>query len=159
MRIHFVCSGNTNRSRMAEAYLKSKKIPGVSASSSGITAIPGSDDGAVSKYAEKVLGDAHILEYASSERIRTTPELLNNADLVIFMAQKHFDYVKNELRMVPKKYEIWHVGDIPPDFWWWLIPIRKKKLVDDRDIFEAIKIHADELVRALSKKNNPGVRG
>lgn len=136
---------------MAEAYVRSKALPGVMVSSSGITAIPESENGAVSKYAERVLGEAGILGMASDERIRTTVELLRKADIVIFMAQKHFEYVKNTLHFIPKEYEIWHVGDIPEDFWWWLIPVRKKKLVDDRDIFEAIKEHADALIAAKLK--------
>ena len=38
MKIHFICSGNTFRSRLAEAYLKSKNINNLIVSSSGIEA-------------------------------------------------------------------------------------------------------------------------
>lgn len=36
--IHFVCRGNNFRSRLAEAYLNSKKLPGIKVISSGIEA-------------------------------------------------------------------------------------------------------------------------
>jgi protein-tyrosine-phosphatase len=38
MRVHFVCTGNLYRSRMAEAYLRSKAIPGLEVTSSGVLA-------------------------------------------------------------------------------------------------------------------------
>lgn len=38
VKVEFVCSGNTFRSRTAEAYLKSKGVAGIVVSSSGPTA-------------------------------------------------------------------------------------------------------------------------
>ncbi len=131
---------------MAEAYLKSKKLPGVEISSSGITALVEEVPG-LSKYAERVLSDAGLKAYASERRFVTTREELETADIVIFMAQKHFDYTRDVLGYIPKRYEIWKVGDIPEDFWWWLIPVRKKKLADDRDIYRSIILHVDKLIK------------
>ena len=53
-RILFVCTGNTCRSPMAEAILKSKKIDGVEVKSAGIYAATGSE---ASAHAKKVLED------------------------------------------------------------------------------------------------------
>lgn len=155
MHIHFVCSGNTNRSRMAEAYLRAKNISGLRISSSGNTATPVSEGNGLSKYAERVLGDADLLGFASSNCVITNVKQLREADLVIFMAQKHFDHARDNLQCRPAHYEIWKIGDIPQDFWWWLIPVRKKKLADDRDIFEQIKEKVDDLVVRVIKTSGP----
>lgn len=148
MHIHFVCSGNTNRSRMAEAYLRSKNLPGITVSSSGNTAVA-SDGNGLSKYAERILDQTGLLPYASSARTITTPKDLRNADLVVFMTEKHFEHVKKNLSALPKRYEIWKIGDIPKSFWWWLIPIQPKKLADDYSIFNDIKAHVDALCEKL----------
>lgn len=54
-RILFVCTGNTCRSPMAEAILKSKKIDGLEVKSAGIYAATGSEASAHAKKYWKII--------------------------------------------------------------------------------------------------------
>lgn len=70
MKIQFVCVGNTFRSRIAEAYLKSKKIPDLTVSSSGIR-----DDrdlnGSVCNYTVQILSKNNLIHYLSRGWVMT----------------------------------------------------------------------------------------
>ncbi|MDP3918019.1 MAG: hypothetical protein Q8Q30_02485 [Candidatus Woesebacteria bacterium] len=111
MNIHFVCTGNTFRSRMAEAYLNSKNIPNIKASSSGIRAI-NNLDGDITSYTKKLLSDLGILKYTNKKWTQTTKEKLLNADLVVLMKEEHLSWVKDHLDFTPKNYLVFNVDDI-----------------------------------------------
>jgi protein arginine phosphatase len=83
-RILFVCTGNTCRSPMAEAILKSKKIDGLEVKSAGIYAATGSE---ASAHAKKVLEDHHIEHNHSSNML--TLESVHWADLILTMTGSH----------------------------------------------------------------------
>ncbi|MFB3169900.1 low molecular weight protein arginine phosphatase [Neobacillus sp. 179-C4.2 HS] len=83
-RILFVCTGNTCRSPMAEAILKSKKIDGLEVKSAGIYAATGSE---ASAHAKKVLEDHHIEHNHSSNML--TLASVHWADLILTMTGSH----------------------------------------------------------------------
>jgi protein arginine phosphatase len=83
-RILFVCTGNTCRSPMAEAILKSKKIDGLEAKSAGIYAATGSE---ASAHAKKVLDNNQIEHHHSSHLLDR--EALQWADLILTMTGSH----------------------------------------------------------------------
>jgi protein arginine phosphatase len=83
-RILFVCTGNTCRSPMAEAILKSKKIDGLEVKSAGIYAATGSE---ASAHAKKVLEDHHIKHNHLSNML--TLESVHWADLILTMTGSH----------------------------------------------------------------------
>ena len=83
MNILFVCTGNTCRSPMAEAILRSKK-PGWHVKSAGLYANPGepASIGTITILTEKGIKHEHV----SSQ---VTEELLNWADTVLTMTSSH----------------------------------------------------------------------
>jgi protein arginine phosphatase len=83
-RILFVCTGNTCRSPMAEAILKSKKIDGLEVKSAGIYAATGSE---ASAHAKKVMDDHNIAHNHSSTMLNR--ESIQWADLILTMTGSH----------------------------------------------------------------------
>jgi protein arginine phosphatase len=83
-RILFVCTGNTCRSPMAEAILKSKKIDGLEVKSAGIYAATGSE---ASAHAKKVLEDHQIDHHHSSNMLNV--DSVRWADLILTMTFSH----------------------------------------------------------------------
>lgn len=87
-RILFVCTGNTCRSPMAEAILKSKKIDGLEVKSAGIYAATGSE---ASAHAKKVLDDHQIEHHHSSTMLNK--DSVQWADLILTMTGSHKDAI------------------------------------------------------------------
>ncbi len=143
MKIHFVCNGNTFRSRLAEAYLISKDVKGNNVSSSGIEASRNLD-GPICRYTEKILLKNDLLKYASKIWTLTTKEILDEQDLIIFMTKKQFLYCTKTLGYNGKNYEIWNIQDvfIPFDF-------------AVETIFNKIKMKVDTLNKYFS--NHPSL--
>ena len=84
MRILFVCTGNTCRSPMAEAILKSKAIDGVEVKSAGVFAMNGSP---ASAHARIVLGENNIPEAHRSTML--TQAEMSWATFVFTMTEGH----------------------------------------------------------------------
>lgn len=84
MNILFVCTGNTCRSPMAEGYLRSKKISGLSVDSCGLgkTGLPVSANSAAVMKEVGINIDGHLSK-------TVTPELFQNADRIICLSQSH----------------------------------------------------------------------
>lgn len=110
MHIHFVCTGNVFRSRLAEAYLNSKHIPSLRTSSSGVSASVNSD-GPVTWYAANVLRKKNLVPFMSTTWQDTTKELLDDADYVVFMTDSHLQKSIDEIGWIPQKYAVWNVID------------------------------------------------
>ncbi|WLR55298.1 low molecular weight protein arginine phosphatase [Mesobacillus subterraneus] len=83
-RILFVCTGNTCRSPMAEAILKSKQLTGVEVKSAGVYAPNGAE---ASVNAKTVLEENHISHDHRSSTL--TKENIDWATLVLTMTQSH----------------------------------------------------------------------
>ncbi|MCX6793468.1 MAG: hypothetical protein NTY12_05655 [Candidatus Falkowbacteria bacterium] len=151
MLIHFICSGNTNRSRMAEAYLNSKKIPGLNATSSGIWA-DHNLNGPIVFFVRDMLEEEGLLQYTAESWQKTSKEILDKVDIVIFMKQHHFDFVKNELGYVPPRYYIWDVEDVSPDQASLGRAKQLQEIEQDKTIFIKIKQKVDQLILELQKE-------
>jgi protein-tyrosine-phosphatase len=100
MEILFVCEGNIFRSTMAEALFNriiddAGHSKDMHASSAGIIAVDGSP---ASPYAVFVMGKRGI-SLESFRARRLTPELVQKADLILTMEEKHRRYV---LELVPE---------------------------------------------------------
>lgn len=110
MHIHFVCTGNTYRSRLAEAYLSSKKLSGVIVSSSGIEA---NDNifGPICWEAQRLLEVTGLVPFMSNHWTQTTTATLK-ADLVVFMEQAHFEFASKNCDFSSSNFVIWDVPDL-----------------------------------------------
>jgi protein-tyrosine-phosphatase len=113
MRIHFVCTGNIYRSRLAEAYCASKSIPGVHVSSSGIAAgrneiIP------ISPYAAEVLNRFGLDSWAAKRWQRTTAALVQTSDVLVFMEAEHHRFCESWIDPARQRIEIWDIEDLGP---------------------------------------------
>lgn len=150
MLIHFICSGNTNRSRMAEAYFNSKKVPGMTATSSGIYASHNLN-GPITFFAKNILEREGILDYTAKSWQETTKEILEQADVVIFVKKHHFDFVKNELHYIPRRYYIWDIEDVTSSQNMNFEQMRQEEILEDEKVFVNIKKAVDELIIDLSK--------
>ena len=84
MNILFVCTGNTCRSPMAEGYLKSKGIEGVTVLSRGLAA----DGSPVSLNSKKAMAEAGI-DISSHISRQITADDINKADKIICLSPSH----------------------------------------------------------------------
>lgn len=91
MNIYFVCTGNTCRSPMAAAILKSKYIEHVTVRSAGLSAI---DGGNLSLHAQQTLEIKGISYQHISHAV--TFENLQWADLVLTMTTAHRDAIVSQ---------------------------------------------------------------
>lgn len=131
---------------MAEAYLKSKNLPNVEVTSSGIEAKKDLN-GWVSKYTINLLEESNIFSYLSQHWIQSTKEIIESQDLVIFMRQNHYDYCIDKLKCNLGEFHVWDVLDLGDYFDNKLekIPLEIKQ-IKAKEIFEEIKKGVDSLI-------------
>jgi protein-tyrosine-phosphatase len=156
MIIHFICGGNTYRSRLAEAYLNSKHLSNIKSISSGVRATP-NESGPISWYAQRILQNEKLVPFESPGWQQTTKEILKKGDFTIFMLQEPYDYCRNRLGLTQKNYEIWDIKDLDE----FLLSSTRTRLVTEmekikasEETFTMIKQKIDDLIKRFSKKNN-----
>lgn len=113
MTIHFICTGNIYRSRLAEAYCKSRCVPGIHVFSSGIRA--GLNGGAsISSYAADVLTRYGLNDYAAARWQRTSAELVRASDVLVFMESEHRRFCEEWIEGMRQRVEVWRIEDLGP---------------------------------------------
>lgn len=156
MIIHFICRGNTYRSRLAEAYLNSKRLSSLKSISSGIIA-SANESGPISWYGQRILQNEKLVPFESPGWQQTTKGLLKQGDFTIFMQQEHYDYCRKKLDFNPKNYEIWNIKDLN-EFLFFSTRIRPatemEKIKASEETFGIIKGKIDGLINRFSKKHN-----
>lgn len=145
MKIHFVCTSNTFRSRLADAYLRSKEIPNLTVSSSGIQANL-NPNGIITWYAQRIIENENLEVFEPPIWHQTTPELLNEADKVVFMLENHLEFCKKNFGFNQTNYEIWNIEDITQEDR--KDDTRVIKLTDG--IYSRIKTKVDEFISQQS---------
>jgi protein-tyrosine-phosphatase len=111
--IHFVCTGNAYRSRLAEAYLKSLKLSGFKVSSSGLKALTSlRENGPICWYAMRIATNNKITEFISRMSLQTNVTHLIKADYVIFMHPDNHQLFLQKYQITLKNYEVWDIPDL-----------------------------------------------
>jgi protein-tyrosine-phosphatase len=111
--IHFVCTGNIYRSRIAEAYCASKAVPGLHVVSSGIRTVL-SRGIPIAPYALRILREKGLEGFAAREARQTTAALVGASDVLIFMEREHYEFCEDWIDSVRQRIETWDVPDIGP---------------------------------------------
>jgi protein-tyrosine-phosphatase/8-oxo-dGTP pyrophosphatase MutT (NUDIX family) len=150
--IHFVCRGNTYRSRLTAAYLHTLTDDRFAISSSGIAA----DHSTVKTCEPYALATAekHGLTYGmQASKTQTTTELLQAADVVVFMNKDVYDEACKMYEFDTRKAVVWRVADIRD-------AKKAEVLAEHSDAaliaaaagtYRAIKKHCDDLYGYLTK--------
>jgi protein-tyrosine-phosphatase len=113
MRIHFVCTGNIYRSRLAEAYCISRGVPGIRVFSSG-TRAGLEEDVPISPYAADVLTRFGLDQYAAPHWQRTSAELVRASDVLVFMESEHHRFCEGWIDPMRQRTEVWEIEDVGP---------------------------------------------
>ena len=111
MTIHFVCTSNICRCRLAEAYCASRAVPELRVFPSGIgTALNGGV--AIAPYAAHVLREFGLERFAAPSWQQTTAVLVRVSDVLVFMEREHHCFCENWIDPIRHKTEIWDIPDI-----------------------------------------------
>ena len=155
IHIHFVCTGNAYRSRLAEAYLRSKKLPHVIVSSSGIGAKKYYfENGPISWYAARLIKRHNLIPHTAPMSVNTTSRHLERADVVIFMENEQYRHAKSNLKFKKDAFEIWDIPDIDDaDFFNTERDSDEMRIQFSEKTFTEIKHKVDELAKKLSNAN------
>jgi len=142
MIIHFICTGNMYRSRIAEACCASKCLKGLQVRSSGIgTAFNGG--GAISPYAAQVLHEYGIERFASPLWKQTTAASVRDSDVLIFMEPQHEQFCRAWIDYARHLVEVWNIPDVGPG------KSREDCNIEARRIFSEICVRLDIVLRRL----------
>jgi protein-tyrosine-phosphatase len=141
MTIHFICTGNIYRSRLAEAYCASKGVPGLGVSSSGIgtklnRGIP------IASYAVRVLSERGLERFAAPSFQQTTPALVQASDVLVFMEREHYNFCTDWLDPVRQAVEIWNIPDVGQ-------VDAARIMTEVEQTFEMIRARTDKLLTTL----------
>jgi protein-tyrosine-phosphatase/8-oxo-dGTP pyrophosphatase MutT (NUDIX family) len=145
-KIHFVCRGNTYRSRLAAAYMDTLVDNRFVISSSGIEA-EHSPIKTSEKYT-KATAKAQKLNFGiAGSKTQTTDKLLQDADVVVFMNKDVYQQAVHQFTFDVRKCQVWHVADMDPTFKQALLAEHHEKALVDASArtFSLIKKHCDEL--------------
>jgi len=108
--VHFICRANVFRSRIAQAYLRSKR-PDLDIISSGVEATKNLN-GSISWEADYLLTKHELKQYDAKKWQQTTQELIDKSDVLIFMASDVFKDAKKIVDLGSKRHEVWEITDI-----------------------------------------------
>jgi len=143
MTIHFVCKGNTFRSRLAEAYLNSKQLPNLKVISSG-TEAEKNELGPVSWFAQRIIQDNNLIPFEKPVWEQTTKLLLEVGDLTIFMHQNIYDFCVKCFDFNGKNFQIWEIPDIRTHLLTFAEEVQKMEATGK--IFKEIQQKIDQLL-------------
>lgn len=152
MRIHFVCTGNTYRSRLAEAYLNAKRLSDIHTSSSGIEAAE-NICGPVCWEAQRILEAEGLVPYMSPMWQQMHKDILDKQNLIIFMEHHHYKYASKQCGFTGDNYTVWDIPDLD-ELETLELGETIEKVQASEKTFAQIKEKVDELIETLNKQKD-----
>jgi protein-tyrosine-phosphatase len=145
-RVHFICRGNSFRSRLAESYLKSLKLPGVVVLSSGTVAKEHSaENGSLPPFTKHALLAHGLLAYDKGHWDQLTAARVAVDDITIFFGQLAYQEAKAN-NLVVKNSRVWDIPDTGELFEGSLTPSHNDPGVDEfaEKTYQRIKERIDD---------------
>lgn len=109
--IHFVCRGNTYRSRLAAAYMATLLDDRYVVSSSGVgthrAKIKTSE-----RYTKAIAKQHNLTHGITTPKTQTTDEVFAAADIIVFMKKDVYDEALRKYTFDARKATIWRVADL-----------------------------------------------
>jgi len=148
MVIQFICRGNAFRSIIAEAYMNSLRLPGVTALSSGTCASRHRESNA--KNFSKTLGllQKHgIKQYAKGHYADNLDQrLLDKSDIAICLNKIAYKEATDSFKLPDESY-VWDVADLGEEGR--IATNEAEREAFSEDVYEEITNNVDDLVQAL----------
>jgi protein-tyrosine-phosphatase len=112
MVIHFICRGNTHRSRLAEAYARSStaQIADVDVISSGIEA-DRDLSGPIVPFVKRTLENDNLLQFTGTTWTQTTQPMIDGSDALIFMSDDVFEDAIERFQVPLERSHRWQIPD------------------------------------------------
>jgi isopentenyl-diphosphate Delta-isomerase len=111
--VHFVCRGNTFRSRLAAAYFDTLVGDNFYVTSSGIGALTSNSGIQTAEPYTKATAKVHDLRHGiTKHKTQTTNKLLEDADVIIFMNKDVYEDALKDYTFDIRKSLVWHVSDM-----------------------------------------------
>jgi protein-tyrosine-phosphatase len=146
MHVHFICRGNVFRSLIAETYLKSLRLPGVTVVSSGTKADYYRESNKLFfKKHIKLLGTHGLGEYIKKRPEQLTQSRIENSDLVIIVNDIAYQEAVKIVKL-PSNTVVWDITDIGEGTR--TEPYENGRKVEEV-VYDEITSKVDELVAAL----------
>ena len=125
---------------MAETYLNSKKLPNVTAISSGISAFE-NNNRPISWLTQRLFEVDKLVPFQKSNWTQTTKQLLNSADLTIFFDKTYHQYCVENFGFNLNNFEIWEITDLDRN-----LKEHLEKIRVTEESFRVIREKVDNLV-------------
>jgi len=149
--IHFVCRGNTYRSRLAAAYMDTLVDDRFVVTSSGIETALGKTK--TSEPFTKATARTHKLVHGIADRkTQTTNDLLAAADVIVFMNKDVYEDALHLFEFDSRKTLVWNVADMDPVLRAESMAQHNQQALLDAaaGTFASIRRHCDELYEYLT---------
>ena len=113
MVLHFVCRGNTHRSRLAEAYAKSqtRDLDEIAILSSGIEA-DRDLNGPIMPFVKLLLQDENMLQLTGTNWTQTTQLMIDHSDVIVFMNDDVYEDSIKQFDIPLSMSHTWQIADI-----------------------------------------------